>query len=629
MKGKRFLQDLWTSISLDAQFNVTEVQNSNDILFFGKCPQTGNSFTYSLFKSAKGQQQIQRIIEGIERAVCEKRNVFLTYISLEEEKEIPVSMFVEYQEDGVSLHATAIETDDMQRAFNNDNYNDNNKNDLLIAQDTAERIQFQQKYEKLYNQNMTILNSIPIPIHIKDLENNSRYVFCNEESTRMFNTQIGGNIYDVMSEEQVARIEKTDNEVFSTGKPYFGVERIELRDGRSYDVIVRKSVIYDDNKRMLLNVRWDQSLQNDLQRRAKVLSLSMQAMDAYTWFYDPEKNRVSFGEGFERMGRNSQLLNTREKFAAYIHPDDRQLFINTQLEQLEKESGEWLVEYRIDLEGTGNYEWWETRGIIETTVIDEVPHKFMLGMSVSIESHKKIELELRQAKAQAEQSDKLKSAFLANMSHEIRTPLNAIVGFSDLLMNTDEQQEEREEYMQIINTNNELLLKLINDILDLSKLEAGSVELTYEEFDLSDYFDGMVTSMRQRITNPDVQLITQNPYKECIVKLDRNRIAQILTNYVTNAIKYTPKGFIEMGYECVDKAVRFYVKDSGIGIADEKKNKVFQRFEKLDEFAQGTGLGLSICKAIAESMKGRVGFESQYSKGSLFWAILPCEPVCS
>lgn len=989
MKESRFLQDLWTTISLNAQHEVTEVCNPENALFFGKCPEKGNKFSGSFPCNAINRPQAALITEGMERAVCEKRNVFLTYLSSVEEKEFPVSMFIEYHKDGVCLHATAVDAGDMQRVqelpekkvkneksffeylpvgleiydrsgrmieinsqelhfmgiqnkddvlglnlFDNPNLPEdaraqllagedthfisdydfskaieagyypsmksrngvlsvsititrdcagNVENYLLISQDITERVQYQQKYKMLYNQNMTILNSlpvgveiytpegmltyltdidcrifgvnrdeilalqlsiddnpnlpdevkdavhkglpiqtrfqysfdavteneyynysqdqqilhiectgqpiigpdgkkenyvfivqdvtddvcreeelrqnkrkievathdvntilwefdvrqqfffsendlltgydntfpisidkslrffhsedresvvevinrmlegedfsfkldvrlnfpgsnelqycafngttyerdasgkviryvgsrknnteiqrrkilqdnilnnIPIPIHIKDIENDSQYVFCNEEGTRMFGTHINGNIYDIMNEAQLARIEKTDKEVFSTGKPYFGVERIELKDGRSYDVLVRKSVIYDGNKRMLLNVRWDQSMQNDLQRRAKVLSLSMQAMNAYTWFYDPEKNRVSFGEGFERMGRDAQRLNTREKFAAYIHPDERQLFIDTQVEQLKKDSAEWVVEYRIDLEHTGNYEWWETRGLIETTVIDDIPHKFMLGMSVSIDSHKQTELELREAKKQAEQSDKLKSAFLANMSHEIRTPLNAIVGFSDLLMNT-EGQEEREDYMRIINNNNELLLKLIGDILDLSKLESGSVELKYEEFDLSDYFDDMSTSMRQRVTKPDVQLIMHNPYRECIVKLDRNRIAQILTNYVTNAIKYTPKGNIEMGYESVTNGIRFYVKDSGIGIAEEKKNKVFHRFEKLDEFAQGTGLGLSICKAIAESMGGSVGFKSTFGEGSLFWAILPCTPHIS
>ena len=194
--------------------------------------------------------------------------------------------------------------------------------------------------------------------------------------------------------------------------------------------------------------------------------------------------------------------------------------------------------------------------------------------------------ELIEAKRRAEDADKMKSVFLANMSHEIRTPLNAIVGFSDLLMVT-EDQEEKEEFIQIINANNELLLKLINDILDLSKIEAGSVELKYEDFDLAVYFNELAASMHRRVVNPQVRLVPVNPYETCTVRLDKNRLAQILTNFVTNAIKYTSKGTIEMGYEKIDENIRLYVRDTGIGIPEDKKDKVFHRFEKLDEFAQG------------------------------------------
>lgn len=599
-----------------------------------------------------------------------------------------------------------------------------------------------------------ILDSIPLPIHIKDVEDNFRYVFCNEESERMFGTSIEKTTYDVMDAEQVARIEKTDKEVFATGEPYQGLERIVLRDGRSYDTIVRKSVIYDRGRRLILNVRWDQSLQNDLERRSKLLTLSLESMNAYSWFFVPGENHVSYGEGFERAGRDASKLNSLERFVAAIHPEDQQKFTDSIGATINNGGGEAVVEYRVDLNNSGTYEWWQSRGLYETTMRDDIPYNYMYGMSINIDAHKKIELtllqnkedldtlvrqnemvlnntnsglayittdyivqwenvsicskslsheaykkgehcyksahghdtpcnncvmqramksgqleqiqfkldqnhmvevfatpvyidgkidgivirvdditereriieELRQAREQAEMSDKLKSAFLANMSHEIRTPLNAIVGFSDLLIN-DPDSEDKEEYIRIINNNNELLLKLINDILDLSKIEAGSVELKYEEFDLSDHFNGMAVSMQQRTQhNPNVRLIAINPHTACRVNLDKNRITQILTNYVTNAIKYTPKGFIEMGYESKEDGIRFYVRDSGIGIAEEKKDKVFHRFEKLDEFAQGTGLGLSICKAIAESMGGTVGFESKSGEGSLFWAFLPCKP---
>ena len=597
-----------------------------------------------------------------------------------------------------------------------------------------------------------ILNNIPLSIHIKDVEDNFRYIFCNEESKRMFGTSEDTTTYDVMDEEQVARIQKTDLEVFNTGSPYLGLERVNLKDGRSYDTIVRKSVIEDDGKRLLLNTRWDQSLQNELKRRAQILSITLGAMNAFTWFFEPDKNRISFGEGFNEVTKKASEICSVEKFLSCVHPDDKQKFHDSLQAVVEQDNGIWELEYQLDLNGDGVYQWWQTRGMLETSTLNDAPYKYMFGMTICIDAHKQAELtllknkeelkklvtlnelvlnntnsglayitrdyrvqwenvsscskslsfeaykqgelcyksahnrtspceecilsrafqsrqtelikfkldnahvvevygtpvfledgtadgivirvddvtereemikELQIAKMHAEQSDKLKSAFLANMSHEIRTPLNAIVGFSGLMMYASD--EEKEDYMQIINNNNEMLLKLISDILDLSKLEAGSVELKYEEFDLTDYFNSMFASMKQRATNPKIQIVAVNPYQHCLVTLDRNRVAQIITNYVTNAIKYTMEGTIEMGYEYREEGIYFYVKDSGIGIPDEKKNKVFHRFEKLDEFAQGTGLGLSICKAIAEAMGGNVGFESEYGKGSLFWALLPCE----
>ena len=597
-----------------------------------------------------------------------------------------------------------------------------------------------------------ILNNIPLSIHIKDVEDNFRYIFCNEESKRMFGTSEDTTTYDVMDEEQVARIQKTDLEVFNTGSPYLGLERVNLKDGRSYDTIVRKSVIEDDGKRLLLNTRWDQSLQNELKRRAQILSITLGAMNAFTWFFEPDKNRISFGEGFNEVTKKASEICSVEKFLSCVHPDDKQKFHDPLQAVVEQDNGIWELEYQLDLNGNGVYQWWQTRGMLETSTLNDAPYKYMFGMTICIDAHKQAELtllknkeelkklvtlnelvlnntnsglayitrdyrvqwenvsscskslsfeaykqgelcyksahnrtspceecilsrafqsrqtelikfkldnahvvevygtpvfledgtadgivirvddvtereemikELQIAKMHAEQSDKLKSAFLANMSHEIRTPLNAIVGFSGLMMYASD--EEKEDYMQIINNNNEMLLKLISDILDLSKLEAGSVELKYEEFDLTDYFNSMFASMKQRATNPKIQIVAVNPYQHCLVTLDRNRVAQIITNYVTNAIKYTTEETIEMGYEYREEGIYFYVKDSGIGIPDEKKNKVFHRFEKLDEFAQGTGLGLSICKAIAEAMGGNVGFESEYGKGSLFWALLPCE----
>lgn len=232
--------------------------------------------------------------------------------------------------------------------------------------------------------------------------------------------------------------------------------------------------------------------------------------------------------------------------------------------------------------------------------------------------------ELIEAKRRAEDADKMKSVFLANMSHEIRTPLNAIVGFSELMINCDDSSE-KEEYMEIIQSNNELLLRLINDILDLSKIESGILERKPEKFNMSKVCSELYTMIQPKVTNPDVKFCMDESGPECLIFLDRNRLKQVWMNYLTNAVKCTQSGYIKMGYSIEGKGIRFYVEDSGVGIPVELQDRVFGRFQKLNEFAQGTGLGLAISRAIIEGAGGKVGFISQPGKGSTFWAWVPCE----
>lgn len=262
--------------------------------------------------------------------------------------------------------------------------------------------------------------------------------------------------------------------------------------------------------------------------------------------------------------------------------------------------------------------------MVKTPLINlDNDRKLLVGIGVDITENHKAYQELAVAKKKAEESDVLKSAFLANMSHEIRTPLNSIIGFSELLKDS-ENEEEKKEFWNIINTNNDLLLRLISDILDLSKIESGMVELKSVPFDLSERFNHIYSTLQLRHHNKDVEFFCENPCDKCIVALDESRITQIVTNFVTNAFKFTTKGYIKMGYEYVDGGIRFYCRDTGIGIAPEKINRVFARFSKLDDFAQGTGLGTSICKAIVDACGGKIGVDSVANEGSTFWAWIPC-----
>lgn len=236
----------------------------------------------------------------------------------------------------------------------------------------------------------------------------------------------------------------------------------------------------------------------------------------------------------------------------------------------------------------------------------------------------KVTQELKELKEKAELSDRLKSAFLANMSHEIRTPLNAIVGFSDLLVSCDDAAE-REEYAAIIQSNNELLLRLINDILDLSKIESGILDRKREKFNLAVVCRELYMMIQPKITNPNVEFRLGNSGPDCWIVLDRNRLKQVWMNYLTNAVKCTSSGYIKMGYSIENGGIRFYVEDTGVGIPYESQSRVFGRFQKLNDFAQGTGLGLAICKAIIEVAGGEVGFTSTPGEGTIFWAWVPCE----
>ena len=240
---------------------------------------------------------------------------------------------------------------------------------------------------------------------------------------------------------------------------------------------------------------------------------------------------------------------------------------------------------------------------------------------ILIDKQKEDEIELRKAKDKAEESDRLKSAFLANMSHEIRTPLNAIVGFSNLLTMA-EDEEERNEYINIISSNNELLLQLINDILDVAKIEAGTLEFIDSEIDINALLSDIEQSSRLKVPEGvQISFVEKMPY--CIIMSDKNRLAQVITNFINNAIKFTKEGSIRFGYRHKDDKLLFYVRDTGCGIEPEKKDLVFNRFVKLNSFAQGTGLGLAICQMIVKKMGGEIGVESQLGKGSTFWFTLP------
>ena len=347
----------------------------------------------------------------------------------------------------------------------------------------------------------------------------------------------------------------------------------------------------------------------------KELSLALNAGKLSSWNYNIKEGLFcKFDVHIENIEKRS-LQSIYES----IHPDDRNKFMALLEVVAHKQK---LPENRIKLRVLENNATdYSYSSFTYSAVEDEAGNVVVITfIQRDITEDIIYQQNLITAKNKAEEADKLKSTFLANMSHEIRTPLNAIVGFSELLTETDDA-EEKFEYKQLIETNSEILLKLIGDILDLSKIEVGSIDINRQKLNLCQLCDELYRSFQQRIKNPKITLKLINPYTKCVANFDKYRFMQIFTNFATNAIKYTPQGEIVMGYECMPGQVRIYVKDSGIGIPEEKKNRIFSRFEKLDTFAQGTGLGLSICKAIADATGGEVGFKSKANIGSEFWYI--------
>ena len=319
--------------------------------------------------------------------------------------------------------------------------------------------------------------------------------------------------------------------------------------------------------------------------------------------------------------KDSRMMTEKEGIMI-VHQDDRVRMHNAYLDLYYDRVNIIREEHRsLFWDGTDEYVWFES--FVTVGDRDGEGHPTLLvGGSLLIDERKKMEEELLKAKEAAEISNHLKSAFLANMSHEIRTPLNAIVGFSNVLAYT-EDENERQEYIKIIENNNTLLLQLIGDILDLSKIEAGVFEFVYSKVNLNVLLMEVIRAARLRLKDDSVVVEFVECLPECVICSDVNRLMQVMNNLITNAIKFTAKGSIRVGYRLrEDESLYFYVSDTGCGIPADKLKEVFGRFVKLNSFQQGTGLGLSICESIVTRLGGQIGVMSEVGQGSTFWFTL-------
>ncbi|WP_270542229.1 ATP-binding protein [Butyricimonas paravirosa] len=349
-----------------------------------------------------------------------------------------------------------------------------------------------------------------------------------------------------------------------------------------------------------------------------VLNMALRRTKIFPWSYDTKCNLMTIDPRyFEHLDIPAgDCTLTNEQFAQLVHPDDITGVLEALTLQAQGNFIEDPVSYRLH-RGDGKWEWFEAQSsyLGQGT---QIPFR-LVGVCMSTQEHKKIEEELTKARDKAQQSDKLKSAFLANMSHEIRTPLNAIVGFSNLLVDGDMafKKEEIKEFLSLIHLNCEQLLALISDILDLSKIESNTMVFNITEQPLTPLLQNILRA--QQINVPqEVELLLDLPATDTIITTDPLRLKQVINNLINNAIKFTSKGTVTLGYKQNNDQVSIFVKDTGTGIDEDKINRIFERFYKGDNFVQGTGLGLAISHTIIEHLKGTITVTSKVGEGSCF-----------
>lgn len=364
------------------------------------------------------------------------------------------------------------------------------------------------------------------------------------------------------------------------------------------------------------------------------LSAALDAADMTPWKWDLQTGLLSCNVSHDLYVTEEEVTHdgnliivpTSACFAK-ICDEDRER-VRDAFERLANgETQKMREEYRVGrqwLPSPQQNEWVEVRAAVDERDANGKPLS-LIGTSMTVTQRKEMEEALVQAKVKAEEANTLKSSFLANISHEIRTPLNAIVGFTSLLVSAERGiSEEKQEYINIIENNNTLLLQLISDVLDLSKIEAGTMEFDYAPVDVHGLFIELEDTFRLRNKKSGICICYHRRTTECVVKADRNRLVQVMMNLMNNAVKFTGEGSIEFGFDVrEDGFLHFYVTDTGCGIPEERLEEIFGNFVKLNSFVQGTGLGLTICRAIVERMGGKIGAVSRLGHGSTFWFTLP------
>ena len=360
-----------------------------------------------------------------------------------------------------------------------------------------------------------------------------------------------------------------------------------------------------------------------MQNRNIEYEFVLRAMKVVVWHIDCQSRTISYDNDY-RSKSDSHVLtpdSPLENLFQAVSPTDRERVVKSLEDIIAGRSEELYETCQILLPYQGKTYWAEFRGTVASRTVEGLP-KFIVGTSLRIDERKRLELELIEARNRAEESDRLKSAFIANMSHEIRTPLNAIIGFTSVLPDL-QSDEERRELINLIQENNQKLLRIIDDVMNISKIESGKEQLVMNTFELNDTLRSVIDTYNPKV-QPGVQVSTMFAQGAMNITTDLGRLTEVINHLMANAVKFTSQGNITIGYDAPEnKRIRIWIRDTGKGIAPENLERVFERFFKVDEYIPGAGLGLSICRTMAYSMGGNVGVDSELGQGSTFWLELP------
>ena len=503
--------------------------------------------------------------------------------------------------------------------------------------ETQEGIHIASAHQALQNSERILHNIYKnLPVGIELYDKDGQMVDLNKKDMEMFRISnkediLGVNIFEnpILPEEIKQKIKDNENADFTFRYDFSKINKYYQPNSTTgfIDLTTKVTTLYDHNHEpinyLLINVdkTEDTIAYNKIQEFESFFDLvGDYAKVGYAHFDALSRDGYALRSWYRNVGEEEGTpLPEIIGIHSHFHPEDRAVMIDFLDKVIKGESSKLSRDVRIR-RADGNYTWTRVNVLVRNYQLQDNIIE-MLCINFDITELKETERMLIGAKEKAEEADRLKSAFLANMSHEIRTPLNAIVGFSSLLEEA-EDAEEKHLYATIIEENNKLLLQLISDILDLSKIEAGTFDIIPEQVDAQQLCNELLQSMQVRATE-QVEILLAPELPELTFTSDKNRLYQVLLNFVTNALKFTSEGSIVIDYRINGNEVRFSVQDTGMGIEPEKQEAIFTRFVKLNSFIAGTGLGLPICQSIVTQLGGKIGVESEPGKGSCFWFTHP------